>query len=72
MKQVPVIGSKALMLTCPFCGALGVIEEVPNFKKPGSFEYVTSCSKKEACPMYPISDAYHTEKEAIAAWNTRI
>ncbi len=55
---------------CPFCGAEASVSKLDVAKPYGSFEYRVLCSTF-MCPCAYPGAAWHSEAEALTAWNTR-
>lgn len=53
---------------CPFCG-VGV-RALSRYHPRDPNEWYVSCGARD-CVMQPETPTYHTEAEAIAAWNRR-
>lgn len=50
--------------SCPFCNRPAeLIHDTDN--------YWVSCSNEE-CKVYPLTDTFKNEEEAVAAWNKRV
>lgn len=52
---------------CPFCGGEAIVDDVSNFL--GQTRWTPAC-QTEDCVMWNAN--YATQREAIAAWNTRL
>jgi DNA-directed RNA polymerase subunit RPC12/RpoP len=52
---------------CPFCGG----EAKAYVKDYGDTHYWRVSYSSDRCGVNPVTNVYHTEAEAIAAWNSR-
>lgn len=57
-----------ILKPCPFCGSKYTQVRYIGWKSPSAFD---SGYRGECCYCGLITAAYHTEAEAIDAWNTR-
>jgi Lar family restriction alleviation protein len=56
-----------LLKPCPFCGENAYIEADEGFHKLENYEYGVYCTSCSAG-----TGIYHSESDAIAAWNLRV
>lgn len=55
------------LLPCPFCGG----EAKAYVRDYGDTHYWRVSCLSDRCGVNPVTNVYHTEAGAIAAWNTR-
>lgn len=58
------------LLPCPFCGGEAELHPTYDMDTGEMDGYFVICRNKN-CTVWPETDEYLTEAEAIAAWNTR-
>lgn len=53
---------------CPFCGYYAALE---SDMQRQSEQHCIQCSNKK-CSVFPITNFFETEEEAISTWNSRV
>jgi len=55
---------------CPFCGCLPTLESEIAWRYPSGEVHWVECDSED-CGIWPCTEDYATEEEAITTWNRR-